>query len=239
MKKNLALLTAALCFVAGSLMAQTVDDILAKSMKATNYKDPSQKSSYTEMKLSAQGMEMPMKVWSKPVNKVRVETSVMGSTLIMVSDGQKFYMLNPFVGGTEFQEVEQAQFEQMKRQSNVGGMDIYNYKQNGGTVKLLGKEKCGDANCYVLEHTEKDGEVTKIFVDAKSYLISMIRKHVDQNGVNGDLDITVSDYRKVGGMLTPHKMVGTMDGNEIMNMEITKIDYDAQIGDSIFKPEVK
>jgi hypothetical protein len=77
------------------------------------------------------------------------------------------------------------------------------YKANGVTIELVGKEDVDGQQCYKLRFTHADA-VQYAYYDAQSFLV--IRYEVEGHRKKSEipLDVAVSDYRSVDGILFPH-----------------------------------
>ena len=63
-------------------------------------------------KLSSMGMEMPMVMYMKNPNKIKVLYNVSGQEMVVVFDGEKGYMINPMMGSSEPVELTADQLRQ-------------------------------------------------------------------------------------------------------------------------------
>ncbi len=63
---------------------------------------------------------------------------------------------------------------------------LLRYKQDGARAELLGKEKVGDKDAYVLRFTPKTGPASRQFMDAETYLLvkSVVTVNVPQLGTD-------------------------------------------------------
>ena len=75
-------------------------------------------------------------------------------------------MINPQMGGVQKMPENFARL--MKRQA-VGNDALLNPQKYGITYKFRGKEMVKDNSCLVLERVGKDGHITTIYLDAKTF----------------------------------------------------------------------
>ena len=77
----------------------------------------------------------------------------------------------------------------------LSGLDIqgtlFNYKEKGNQVELLGKEKVDNADCYKIKATLKSGKIITYFIDAKTYNIV---KTISTQSINGEDKEVASGY---------------------------------------------
>ncbi len=82
----------------GFVQAQSLDDVLAKYIKATGLETLANASSFQiTAKISQMGMELPMIMKIKKPNKFRMEMEMQGQKMIQAYDGEKGWMIAPWV----------------------------------------------------------------------------------------------------------------------------------------------
>ena len=112
---------------------------------------------------------------------------------------------------------------------------LLRYKEEGARVELLGKEKAGDRDAYVLRVTPKTGPASRQFLDAETYLLvkSVVTVNVPQLGTTLEQTVEVSDYRDVDGVKVPYRMRSV---NQVQSLTITftKVEHNTAIEDSAF-----
>mgnify|MGYP002362347449 FL=1 len=151
--------------------------------------------------------------------------------MIQVVEGTTGWMIRPvMMQGTG--EPEDMPAEMVKQQ--VGQMDpfgpLFNYKDKGNKVELVGKEKVDKADAYHLKVTTKDGQTMDEFIDANTFMLTKLKT---QEG-----EISFSDYKEVEGI----KMANTMDMTSQMGsitMITNKVTVNGKVDESIFKRPAK
>jgi outer membrane lipoprotein-sorting protein len=102
-------------------------------------------------------------------------------------------------------------------------------------VELLGKEKVGDRDAYVLRFTPKTGPASRQFMDAETYLLvkSVVTANVPQLGTDIEQTVEMSDYRDVDGVKVPYR---TRSINQVQSLTITftKVEHNTPIDDRSF-----
>lgn len=233
MKMNKLFATAVAAFISVGSFAQTVDEIVDKHIAALGGADKLKtvNSIVAERSLSVQGMDIPT-VSTLVVNKaVRTESTVMGNSMVQAYDGTSAWMIRPtMMGGTgEPEDMPADQLKQLKGQLDPFG-PLYNYKEKGNKVELVGKEKVDKKDNYHLKVTTKDGDVLDQYIDATTYLLTKTK--ASANGQ--DVEINFSDYKDVEGI----KIAYTMDiANQMGNLAFltSKIKINSAIDDAVFK----
>lgn len=237
MMKNVkfALALAALFLSAFSLQAQNLDEILKKHFEVTGAKKAEEiKSMVITAKTSAMGMAMPMVVKSKPKeNKVYTEVSVQGMKIITVINGDEGWMINPMQGNKP-QPLTKEQLDASKKQYD-GGNPLLNYKEEGHTVELKGKEDLEGVEVYKIFLKEKDGTEVMSYMDAENYVIIKTESKVTVDGKVVESSMEYSDFKEVtdGIVMATSMTVPTPMGKAVTTFE--KIEIDVDIDDSVFE----
>lgn len=94
------------------------------------------------------------------------------------------------------------------------------------TIKAEKDEKVGGELAAVVLVTAKNFKDTRLFFDKKSGLLVKTSRKALAPGAADEKAVTedsvISDYKKIDGVLVPHKMVVTHDGNKFMTMTIVE-----------------
>lgn len=233
MKMNKLFATAFAALVSFSSFAQTVDEIVDKHVAALGGADKLKavNTLYIERSLSVQGMEIPS-TSTLVVNKaVRSESTVMGNSMIQAYDGTSAWMVRPtMMGGTgEPEDMPADQVKQLKSQLDPFG-PLYNYKEKGNKVELVGKEKVDKKDNYHLKVTTSTGEVVDQYLDATTYLITKTK--ASANGV--DVEINFSDYKAVDGIKFAYAMDMTNQMGSLAFLT-SKIKINGAVDETTFK----
>lgn len=222
---------------AATLQAQTVDEILANYFEniggEKNWAE--MKSLKMEGKMSMQGMDLPMTIYSKAPNKQYVEISVMGKTIVEAYNGEYKWSVNPFQGGAEPQKGTEE--ESAEAAKDEFGSEFLNYKDKGHKVTLEGKEEIEGTECFKLKMVKKDGDEVIYFFDTENYVPIMMRTAITQEGpMKGKIAETYfSDYDEVGdGLIMALYTESKMDGQTLQKMTLEKVEVNVDIDDSKF-----
>lgn len=223
--------------LAGTLtvQAQTVDEIVAKHVTALGGADKLKnlKAVRSEMTMQAMGNDMQVTSTIADGKGMLTEIAVMGMTIKQGFDGTTAWMINP-MSGKEPQEIPAEQAKGMLDQLNLTG-SLYNYKEKGNTVELLGKEKVAEKDFYKLKVHQKNGTDLTEYVDANTYLVT---KAATTIGGSNQIETTFSDYRKVDGYTMPFNTDIKSSQGE-MSMKVTKIAVNPPVDDKAFKLPAK
>jgi outer membrane lipoprotein-sorting protein len=216
-----------------SLGAQSLQEIVNKYTSANKLdKISSLKTIQIKGNMSMVGMQVPVTMWMKNPNKIKIVTDLNGQNMIQVYDGIKGYSVNPMSGSTTPVAMSAEEVEQTLR-ANMFQNYMASYLKKG-QLGLVGDEKVNDKPSFKLKATMDDGSIIYFFIDKGSYLMSKISTTTSQGGMSMAIDIFPSDYKETNGFILPMKTTTTAQGMEI-EMKFTSVEVDNPMDDSIFK----
>lgn len=155
-------------------------------------------NSITHMKLSQMGQEMPMVIYRKGKDKLRTEVSAAGMEMITVINGDKGWMINPIMGSKTAQPLPEAQLEQSRKQSGDMGGPLYNWKEKGYKVELLGTDDLDGTEVYKIKlQMEEDEEPATIYMDTDNYVILRMDSKANMQGQELNIVTSFSNFKKV------------------------------------------
>jgi hypothetical protein len=225
---------------------QTVDDIVEKHLAAQGGRAALEKNTSRittgTITASTPGGDVSgsIEIYSKAPNKSRtaakIDASQFGIGQIVQEqrfDGTTGYVIDSLQGNRDLtgDQLETAR-------ANTFPSPLLKYKDAGAKLELLGREKVGERDAFVLKMTPKAGPASRMFFDAETYLLvkSIISVNVPQLG---DVEQTtlISDYRDVDGLKIPYK-VQSVNQFQTVTITFTKVEQNAPIDDKMFaKPE--
>jgi hypothetical protein len=239
MKKSVITVFAIIIAFVNVAQAQSLNEVLDKHFKAIGQdKLVAVQSFYVKAKVSAMGMEMPMEMKIKKPDMFIVTTEMQGQKMIQAFDGQRGWMIAPWVS-TEPQELSGAQLTQVKKQvqGNMEG-ELYNLEKKGSTAELMGKVNVDGKDMYRIKLTSTDGNANDYFIDTETYYISKVKAKVSSQGQTVDVEQIMSDYKTIDGITMPMKTeIKSPMGTQSINMEEVK--FNEKFDDVIFKQPVK
>jgi outer membrane lipoprotein-sorting protein len=228
--------------LATASFAQTADEIVAKHIEAIGGAEKWKSLKGLEMKnkFSVQGMDIEMKAVVVSGKSYRSDVSVMGQEIISAVDGETGWMQRPsMMGGTgEPEDMPGAMIKETLRQTNLGG-SLLNYKEKGSTLELVGKEKMDGADVFHLKLTEKNGEVTNLFLSATTYYTLKSAGKRNVQGQDVDAEVVFSNFKQVEGLTFPFSMDTPSPMGGTMTIETESIKLNPTIDPAIFKKPAK
>lgn len=246
MRRSLTLAAAVLAAltVAGPSYGQTVDEIVAKNLKAKGGAEKWKSVSSVrmtgritlqgkELPMTLQGKELPMIVYAKRPNMSRQEFTIQDRKIVQAFDGTTPWMINPMMGDTP-QEIPGPQADLARSDADFDGA-LMDYKAKGHVVELVGKEKVGTADVYHLKITKKGGHVQDIYLDTESGIELKTTTEMPGGGMKRTLETEMSDYKAIDGIMIPHTIKQSLNGMPVAQMTIEKVEFNAPLDDALFR----
>ncbi|MCU0371038.1 MAG: hypothetical protein MUC31_06460 [Bacteroidales bacterium] len=233
MKKMLFLLLG-LCISGSFVFGQDLDDVLKQYFETIGMDKLATVQSLTMKGRSMQmGMETTFTTMSKRPDKFRLEVDIQGQTMIQAFDGQKGWLVAPWTGTTDPQEIPADQGKFMKWQAEIDGF-LYNYQEKGLTTELIGKEDLEGTPVFKIQQTNQDGDIFTYYLDAENYVIlkSEITTHMMGNVIKQEGNN--SNFKQVEGMVFPFSIENRSGGQVLNQVVVDTILIDQEINDSIF-----
>ena len=151
----------------------------------------------------AEEVQLPFVMDLARPRKARVELEFKGQTAIQVYDGTNGWKLRPFLNRLEVEPYTAEEMKIASRESELDGL-LVDYAAKGTRVELDGTEKVEDRDTYKLKLTLKSGDVTHVWVDAKTFLEAKVEGEPRRlDGTYHPVEVYYRDYRNVNGLEIP------------------------------------
>lgn len=239
MKKTLLLLASFLLFTGGSIISQTLEEVLAEHFSATG-QDNLLKVNTQKVtgKMIQSGLEIPFVQYAKRPGKVRVEATLQGMTLIQTYNGTEGWVINPFAGVTTPQPMTEDQLKSMKYQADSDGM-LWNWAEKGYKVTLEGQEDMEGTSCYKIKLVTEPGDIFTFWIDADTYILLRQNAKIMVMGNETENDTYFSNYTMLDGIAMPGKAETKMQGQLLMTLIFEKMELNQELEDTLFdKPSL-
>jgi outer membrane lipoprotein-sorting protein len=187
--------------------------------------------------MPAQGLEMPLVLWQKSPNRMRLETTFQDKKIIQAYDGKKGWWIMPFQSEAP-QEMEPGQAKLFAEQAEFENPLVV-FREKGNKLELLGREDMEGTPVFKLKLTKADGREIYFYLEAgrgielKSTLAS---KSADGETLN---EILYGDYRPVGGVMMPFSVENRLNGQTSVRMTLEKIEVNPAVNDALFAMPLK
>ena len=224
MKKLFLILTGILLIAA--VNAQTVDEIVKKQSQALKEdKYDNVKTLKITEKMSQTGMDLPVTIWFKSPNKIRLVLSFNGQNIVQVFDGTRGYMINPMTGSDAPQELPAEQTDNMKNNSSFKS-PLSRYLREG-KLTLEGTENVNERPAFKIKAV--DGQSTFYYlIDKETY--QPVKMSTTTSGINID---SYQVWGEINGIVLPVKTTTSSSGMEFV-MSLDNAEVNVPIEDSMF-----
>lgn len=227
---------------AQSTAAQTADEVIEKSIAAMGGRAALEKVQSRQMTgtlaigTPAGDIQGTIEILNAVPNKARTvikaDLSAFGAGPMLIDqrfDGTKGYVIDTLQGD---REITGQQLDTMK--ANAFPHPFLNYKAQGASVQLSGKEKVLDKDAFVLVFQPPSGPPIKQYVDATTFmpLRTVIKATVPQFG-EVEQNADPSDYRDLDGVKVPYKLQ-IQSSVQGLTMTFTKIEQNVTVDEKLF-----
>jgi hypothetical protein len=243
MFKKILFISSLFLLICSSIKAQTVDEILAKLDEAYGTKKAF--DAIKTMKIAAtmevQGMEIPITYISIDTSKIYLKKEIKDKKIILCANDKDSWFDQ---GDGKAQDIPLDQVSDFKhslpQQAGLFSKGMVNLKKDSNKVEYAGKEKVDDKTCFKLIVTDTEGQEFKIFVDTKTNYPLKLNMKREIQGQEAEIDIVLTDNKKINGLVFPHKVEIFADGTSVQTFKFDKIELNTAIDEKIFaKPESK
>ena len=200
---------AVVLLVAGPAAAESLDEVLTKVYDARggleNIKSvDSARISGTFVIPGMMEAEFTME-WKRP-DKLRMDFTTPQGDGSQGYDGEMAWGVMP--GGGP-QEITGDQADSLRRQADLIDGPLVDWKDKGNTVEYLGEGEYEGIPVVKLKLSQSSGEMT-IFLDAANFLTIHQTGTTKMQGMETDVEIYISDYKKVDDLMMAHSIKNEM-----------------------------
>jgi hypothetical protein len=113
---------------------------------------------------------------------------------------------------------------------------LLRYKENGSTLRLVGKDKQMGVDLHVLELTDKEKHKMRFYISAKLFRVLWLEyeEPLTENGMPVKYMRRFYNYRVAQGTLVPFRTVFYENGQQVEETEISTVTYGVKIDDLLF-----
>jgi hypothetical protein len=114
---------------------------------------------------------------------------------------------------------------------------LLRYKENGSTLKLIGKDKQKGIDFYILDVTDKDKQTTRYFISSKTLHVLWLEYEEPSAAGAAPTKFVRKffDYRYAQSTLVPYRSVLEENGKQTLETRILTVTFGIKIDDSVFK----
>lgn len=214
--------------------AQTVDEVIARSLEARGGLARLRATQTVRMRARATqgGRTNSLVIEMKRPGRFRADFEAEGRPAVMAWDGREGWGISPVSRRPAALPEEAARG--MVDRADIDG-PLVDYAAKGHKVAIEGKSEVGGRYAYRIRVAKKSGDVEYHFIDERSWL--PVRIESRQVGPRGPVVAWTSfrDYREVAGFLWPYTIENEIEGMpDGQTIRIEAIETNVEIDDARF-----
>ncbi len=238
--KNLFLVLALSLFI-GNYAQISADEIISNYFENTGGFDNWKKLEGLKMtgKVNGQGMEIPIEILQLKDGRQYVKITIQGKQMMQgVFDGEVIWNTNFMTQKAEVMTTEDIE-NFKKNQSHDFPSALFNYKEKGYKVELLGDETMEGTVCYKLKLIQNpmliDGKeeatISFYYFDKDNFIPIAVESEIKSGPMKGQMiKSTMSDFEEFDGLYFPTSM--TQMGGPV---NFDKIELNPKVDASVFQ----
>lgn len=172
-------------------------------------------------------------VRKKRPDKARRDFSGAAGTMVHAFDGQVAWQLGGPQGGPKATPAPPPALRRLRRASEFEGP--VPDKSATSRIDLVGKEKVGNRDAYLVKVKFKDGSEVSYDFDTATHLLIRTAEVLPTPRGPQMVETSYRDYKPAGGVLWPFTEVITAKEGKSQTLAWSKVEANPAIDDSIFK----
>jgi len=208
MVRRISLAVALLVFVGAGARAATVDDLIAKNLKARGGVEKLR--AIQTLRISGKlfagdggfSLEIPYALMRKRPGMIRQEYSMQGLTSVSAYDGSVGWQIQPFSGRLDPEKLSADDLKGLKLLADLDG-PLVDYAAKGNKVEYLGTEDVDGTEAHKLKVTLKEGDIIYVYLDPDYFLEIREIAQAKVRGVEYEEEQDLGNYEQVNGVMLP------------------------------------
>lgn len=226
---------------AASARAVTVDELIAKNIKARGGMEKIRaiQSLRTSGKLfvgeGGFSLELGYTQMIKRPGMVRMEVSLQGLTQVRAYDGSVGWQIQPFEGRLAPEKLSADDVKGLKLAADLDG-PLVDYQAKGSRVEYLGTEDVDGTDAHKLKVTLKDGDVLMIYLDPDYFLEIRTTVQMKIRGAELVEEEDLGNYEQVAGVMLPFSIESGAKGQpKGTKITVEKIEINPELDSKLFQ----
>lgn len=173
-------------------------------------------------------------VYKRP-DMCRLDFGVNNVYFIQAYDGQQGWKYTPTERGSEPIPLAGEELDDLKETCDFDG-PLIDYKKKGHKIEYLGVENKNGKEAYNLKITFNTGNVDYYYLDADTYLPSLVEGTADVEGEEKNTLTKVGGYIETGGLTIPYDFEYVIEGKDETDViRISTVELNVDVDDQIFR----
>lgn len=222
-----------LCILSFNVFSQNMDEILNKHIEAIGGKDNwvKIKTLRTESMMKSQGAEIRFVTVKVDKKAIRSDIFVMGMVGFSIIGNTEGWNYMPWAGQAKSEAMTVDDVKNSQDELSIQD-ELLTYKEMGKKIDYYGMDDIDGTECHKIKMTDKDGKETTYYIDPANYFVIKKTQKMVSDGQESENSTFYSDYKKLDEGIVYPMVVST----EWSEMEVTKLDINPKVDESIFKP---
>jgi hypothetical protein len=213
-----------------SELLPTTDQILDRYVQALGGKGALERLTSRMMKVTpvtANGPGAPLEIYAKAPNKLLIVTVTPNSVSYNGFNGSVHWF------GTSKGDFEKNYFQLAQLKRDAEFYKPVMLKALYTKMVLIGEQKVGESNAYMIEATPADPNPEKLYFDKETGLL--IRRYREFKTVLGSIPSQddYEDYKEVDGIKLPFT-IRTANANSALTLKVIEVKHNVRIDDEKF-----
>lgn len=234
---KIGLATALALGLAGPVLAQAVDQLVARNVAARG--GEAAWRSVSSLRLTGKmdlgrGMLVPYVLEQKRPARMRLEYVFDGETAVQCSNGKTGWKLAPFRGRPKPEAMTAEELRGAASSADLYG-PLFDYARRGHVVELIGRESVQGHDAFKLKVTLPDGAVRWVYLDVESGLevkVDALRKVGTRER---RVETYYHDWQPADGLLIPRRYeTRAENAKELHVLTVESVRVNPPIDDSRF-----
>jgi len=226
-----------ICCMAGA-QDLTLDGILSKHYKAIGMENLRKANTVTMTGTIIQQDAMPAKITRMRPDKYLMEFDIQDITGFQGYDGETAWTIAPWSGNPKPQVLPEDRARDLRSKADFDGL-LYNWKEKGHSVELVGRDTVNHALAYKLKVTKKDGGVEFYYLDTEKFTILKRQYFRTVRGQQVAIENFFRDYRPVKGVLFAFTQETWFGGQPYNTLQFDTVLVNEPVDASSFRMPVK
>jgi len=216
--------------------AQTVDEVIAKNVKARGgvEKLKAVQSVRTVAKFTQGTLRAEYLQENKRPGRVREEYALQGMAQVQAYDGKEAWQISPFGGRKDPERMSEDDAKSLRVDADMDG-PLVDYKAKGHQADLLGHDSMEGTDCFKIKLSMKNGDVRYYYLDAESFLELKVEIQTTIRGSLQESELYYGDYEEVNGIYYPFAVVQVQKGSDTRaQFSVVRVEQNVSMDDAHF-----
>lgn len=237
MRSCMWLAAVALLLGSASAYAFSAEELVAKNAEARGGLDKLQAIKTLRLRgtlMIGGDYQLSYAQMQKRPDRLRIEASLQGLTMVQAWDGAQGWQIQPFEGRKDPATMSADDAKELSEEADIDGV-LQGAKAAGASVRYLGTEDVDGTEAHKLEVKLQNGDSYTVYLDPDYFLeIREVARRIVR-GVPVETETDYGDYEKVAGVYFPFAIeTGTKGATRKQKISVDKAEANVPLDDAMF-----